>query len=160
MNGFYWLIPKVLAGSSRPGGRSGNAKESAQLETDLRWLRNQNIDAILTLTEVGLDQDLIDRFGFINLHIPIIDMTAPSSSEISDALAFIDQQTARGRSVVVHCLVGQGRTGTMLAAYLIRTGLSPELAISDLRSVCPHAVENTLQERALVEFAARRDWVI
>jgi protein-tyrosine phosphatase len=56
--------------------------------------------------------------------------------------------------------MGQGRTGTVLAAYLIRHGLDPERALAELRLVCPGAVENPKQESALAEFAERRDWVI
>ncbi len=159
MRGFYWLVPNVLAGCSRPGGRPGQNVDSTQLEQDLLWLRGQEIGAILTLTETGLDLAAIERHGFANLHIPIVDMTAPTSEQIAESLSFIDQQAAMGRRVVVHCLVGQGRTGTILAAYLIRTGLSPERAISDLRIVCPHAVENSLQESALARFAEQRAWI-
>ena len=64
------------------------------------------------------------------------------------------------RRVAVHCLMGQGRTGSILAAYLIRAGATPEDALARLRAVCPGAVENPTQERALQEFARRRDWII
>jgi protein-tyrosine phosphatase len=56
--------------------------------------------------------------------------------------------------------VGQGRTGTVLAAYLIRSGHSPEQAISLLREVCPQAVDNELQLAALATFAAQRAWLV
>ena len=76
------------------------------------------------------------------------------------ALEFIDGQRAHNRNVAVHCLMGQGRTGTILAAYLIRSGQTPEEALKTLRSLCPGAVENPVQERALQAFAERRDWIV
>jgi atypical dual specificity phosphatase len=155
VDGFYWLIPHVLAGSSRPGGRRG-----IELELDLAWLRSQGIGAILSLTEDPLDATSIERHGFVYLHVPVVDLTPPSAEQLTEALAFIDRQACAGRPVVVHCLVGQGRTGTVLAAYLIRSGHSPDRAVAELRVVCPHAVDNERQLAALAGYAARRDWLI
>ena len=38
MQGFYWVIPRVLAGTSRPGGRYSADRSLTQLEIDLGWL--------------------------------------------------------------------------------------------------------------------------
>jgi atypical dual specificity phosphatase len=159
MEGFYWLIPRVLAGSGRPGARRNTPMNQARLDDDLTWLRRQNIEAILSMTEEPLDAAALERHNFVHLYLPVPDMTPPLPDQLADALAFIDRQTALGRGVLVHCLVGQGRTGTVLAAYLIRSGQTAEQAIAKIRVVCPHAVENALQETALAEFAARRDWL-
>lgn len=158
VQGFYWLIPRVLAGSGRPGGGRPES-ERKRLDADLIWLRDQGIAAILSLTETPLDPDAIARHAFAYMHLPVIDMTPPAPGQISEALAFIDRQHARDRAVLVHCLAGQGRTGTVLAAHLIRGGHSSDRAIAELRVVCPHAVENRLQESALADFANRRDWL-
>ena len=160
MDGFYWLIPQVLAGTSRPGGRYGADPSGTQLDADLHWLRGQGIGALLSLTEEPLAVEPLARHRLDTLHLPVIDLTPPSPDQITEALAFIDRQAAAGIPVAVHCLVGQGRTGTILAAYLIRGGVSPDRAITELRMVCPHAVENARQEQALAEFAARRDWIV
>jgi atypical dual specificity phosphatase len=156
VDGFYWLIPGVLAGSGRPGGRRGDAR----LESDLSWLHSQGIGAILTLTEGPLELAMLDEHEFATLHLPVADLTPPTPEQLGLALAFIDRQRALDRPVLVHCLVGQGRTGTVLAAYLIRSGHSPEQAISLLREVCPQAVDNELQLAALATFAAQRAWLV
>lgn len=172
MPGFYWLIDGALAGCSRPGEpprgqqrpqRGDTWNEAARLEAldrDLAWLCGQGIGAVLSLTETPLDEAALARHELQTLHVPIADMTAPSPEQFMHALAFIDRQRMLGRAVVVHCLVGQGRTGSILAAYRIRAGASPAAALRELRAICPGAVENPAQERALQAFAARQDWIL
>jgi atypical dual specificity phosphatase len=162
MERFYWVVPGALAGCSRPGGtdRRWRGPSKKDIASDLDWLRSQGIAAVLSLTEQPLPGDLLAERGIDALHIPIVDMQPPSAEQFGEALRFIDHHRARGEPVAVHCLMGQGRTGSILAAYLIRDGLSRAQALSELRAICPHAVENTHQENALDAFAARRDWII
>lgn len=165
---FYWLIEGALAGSSRPGGIGrtraafpGISQESATtLESDLMWLRDHGIGAVLSLTETPLPEDALARHELVSLHLPVDDLTAPSPEQFDQALSFIDRQRGLGRRVVVHCKMGQGRTGTVLAAYLVRGGATPEAALRELRSICPGAISAEEQERALRAFARRRDWIV
>jgi atypical dual specificity phosphatase len=158
MRGFYWLIEGELAGCGRPGtGRGGDQRT---LDDDLVWLRERGVLGLLTLTETPLAAEAVARYGFETLHLPVPDLSPPTPEQLMRALAFIDEQRMRGRTVAVHCLVGQGRTGTVLAAYLIRAGATPEQALAELRARCPGAVENPSQEHALAAYAARRDWIL
>jgi atypical dual specificity phosphatase len=154
---FYWVLENALAGCSRPGGLTGHA---AALDEDLRWLRGQGIGAVLSLTETPLEDAVLARHELVGLHLPVADLTAPTPQQFLDALRFVDQQRARGRAVAAHCRMGQGRTGTVLAAHLIRSGALPEEAIHAIRTLCPGAIGRPEQERALVAFADRRDWII
>jgi atypical dual specificity phosphatase len=115
---------------------------------------------VLSLTETPLPEETLTQYGFASLHVPIGDFHPPTPDQFRAALAFIDQHRANGQAVAVHCLAGQGRTGSILAAYLIRDGQTPEAALAELRAVCPGAVENEAQEAALAAFATRREWLI
>jgi atypical dual specificity phosphatase len=155
LQGFYWLERGVLAGCARPGGRAGET-----LAADLAELRERSIGAVLSLTESPLDEATVAGAGMAYLHVPVDDLQPPEPEQLERALAFIDGQRARGRAVAVHCLMGQGRTGTVLAAYLIRAGRTLEAALRELRAICPGAVSAPVQERALEAFAQRRDWIV
>ncbi len=153
----------------RPGGRSGEnpfrskddppSEAADKLDDDLLWLKQQGIGAILTLTETPLPAEVLARHDLTVLHLPVPDLAPPTTGQLVRALEFIDEQHANGRAVAVHCLMGQGRTGTVLAAYLIRNGASPAEALRAVRAVCSGAVEMPSQERALYAFAERRDWI-
>ncbi len=167
MDGFYWVIEGTLAGCPRPGGpgsrRPGDepaTEATPLLHEHLSWLRRQRVGALLSLTETPLAEEALARHTFELLHLPMADLSAPSPAQFEEALSFIDRQHAFGRAVAVHCKMGQGRTGTVLAAYLIRGGLSPDRAIEKLRRLCPGAVGSPVQEQALAAFARRRDWIV
>jgi atypical dual specificity phosphatase len=150
---FYWVIDNVLAGCSRPG--AGGA-----IDRDLETLRGHGIGALLSLTETSLPSGALARHGMLGLHLPVDDFHAPTTAQMLDALAFLDHARGTGTPAAVHCLAGQGRTGTVLAAYLIRGGLGADEAIAELRAVCPGAVEATPQTAALAEWAAERPWFV
>lgn len=166
MQGFYWLIEGRLAGCPRPGSRRSNScddasPEAAQaaLDDDLAWLRTHGIRAVLSLTETPLDTDWPAGHGMDVLHLPVDDLHAPSPAQLHYALAFIDRQHALDRAVAVHCLMGQGRTGTVLAAHRIRSGSTPDDALAELRTLSPGAIGSPEQETALRTFARQRDWI-
>lgn len=157
MRSFYWLIDGELAGCGRPGGHRDDAE---LLERDLSWLREQGIGAVLSLTETPLSDGVLERHGLASLHLPVDDLSPPDPDQLQDALAFIDVHLSQGRPVAVHCLVGQGRTGTVLAARLIRDGASLEDALAELRTLSPGAISSPSQERALAEWERQRGWVL
>jgi atypical dual specificity phosphatase len=76
--------------------------------------------------------------------------------EAEEFIRFIAEQRAEQQPVAVHCEAGLGRTGTMLATYLISQGASAESAIRRVREVEKVAVETTRQIQFLEQFAAAK----
>lgn len=142
---FSWVIPNEVAGMGRP--RPGPA--------DFEFLKDQGVDAIVSLTERPLDPMIVDEFGFEYRHIPVVDFDAPSMEQVDDFIRFMLRMKAERKPTVVHCAAGRGRTGTMLACYLVALGRTAEAALREVRKLRPFSVETDTQERAVEEFARR-----
>lgn len=142
---FGWLIPGELAGSARP------------LSDDaLAALAAQGVRAIVSLTEKPLAEDALRRADLASIHLPIADFTAPSLAHVAAAVGAIDDFRARGLPTAVHCAAGLGRTGTMLACYLVSQGADPDAAIADIRARRPGSIETAEQAAIVHQYAAQR----
>lgn len=137
---FYWLINGILAGSNRPS------------EAEIRWMYAQGIRAIISLTVKRLSSHLLSELNLEYLHSPITDFTAPTLETLKNVTDFIEEMRNRNKPVVVHCGEGKGRTGTILAAYLIKKGYTAEEAIKEIRKKSPRSIETEEQETILKEF--------
>ena len=155
LRNFTWIIPRRLAGMALPTsalrGRAGAAADPALVQ-DLMRLKELGVRTVVSLTREPLHRGTLDHCGFRGLHIPVEDMTAPSPEQILRAVEYIDEQVEQG-GVVVHCMAGIGRTGTVLAGYLVWRGSTPEAAIAELRNSRPGSVETFDQESSIFRFA-------
>jgi atypical dual specificity phosphatase len=123
---------------------------------ELLWLRGEGIEILLTLSEEPLPRRWIDEAGLMLVHVPVEDFDAPTLEQFDKCLSVIDQAQRTGMGVLVHCLAGKGRTGTVLAAYFVTKGMAALEAIKHVRSLRPGSIETPEQERAIQEFSRRR----
>lgn len=144
--GFRWIVPGVLAGCPQPG-------VVAPIEYDLDLLGAAGVTHLITLTERDLPQDLLRIHGLANTHLPIFDREAPSTGQMQMLLVRMQRLLEAGEVLAVHCLAGLGRTGLVLAAWLVRDGgLSATTAIERLRRIEPAYVQTDVQEAFLHRF--------
>ncbi len=137
---FGWILDGRLAGMARP--RAGSAEE----------LLAHGLRAVVTLTEEPPPAEL-ERAGLAIHHEPIPDFAAPSLEALRRTVAFLAAELGAGRAAVVHCHAGIGRTGTVLAAYLVSTGIPADEAIGRIRSLRPGSLETDAQEDVVIAFA-------
>lgn len=120
------------------------------------WKRMQDlgITAVVNMRESRHDSRLNGLAPERYLHLPTSDNTPPSLESLRAGVEFIAGEIARGGVVYVHCGVGVGRAPTMVAAYLVSTGLSPDEALGMIRAVRPFVHPTPGQRRQLELFAA------
>lgn len=82
--------------------------------------------------------------------------TAPSQEQVQELQNFVDQQNQLGNAVAVHCTSGRRRTGTMLASYLIQTGLPCDEAIQVVQAANPDVELREAQTTFLQALAGER----
>jgi atypical dual specificity phosphatase len=136
---FSWMIENRLAGVSYP--RSEDA---------IALLCQLGVQALLNLSEEPLPLDLLSKYQLRGEHLPVADFTAPTLDQVERALIIIDGFLAQGLPVAVHCGAGLGRTGTILACYLVSQGSTAKEATQQVRTKRPGSIETRAQE-AVVE---------
>jgi atypical dual specificity phosphatase len=144
---FTWVRAARLAASGRPYSKS-----------QVDWLRDNGVTSVLTLTEEPLPTEW--TLGLETRHISLKDHAALTSSQMKLGAEYIASALSDGKVVLVHCLAGKGRTGCVLAAYMMAyEGMTARQAIDELRSMRAGSVELP-QERTVLQFEpeALRVW--
>jgi atypical dual specificity phosphatase len=104
----------------------------------------------VTVREVPLPSKWFDGSEIDYLHLAVEDYGAPSVEVMDEAVDYIDKKISSGKPVLVHCAAGKGRTGAVLAAYLIKKeNFTAEQAIEKIRIMRPGSVQSLTQETAL-----------
>lgn len=145
LDNFSWLIEGKLAGSARPGGDGPE-------ESDLQFLQSQGIRAIVTLCHRQSSPELLEKYGLMSKYLPVDDFKAPSLELVEKAVGYIERRLENNQPVLVHCRAGYGRTGTILACYLVKRGMPPSQAIAEVRRARPGSVEVKSQERTVQQY--------
>lgn len=134
---FSWLINNKLAGSGMPTTHS-----------EIEWVVKQGVRSIITMTEQPLPDVWVRNVKY--LHVPTEDLSAPDMDKIDQAVDFIHKQIQSNEPVMVHCAAGIGRTGTILACYLVKYNkLSVTNAIEKVRKERPGSIQSESQELAI-----------
>jgi len=148
LENFSFVMDGVLAGSARPGAYG-------DLTADLDEARRCGISAVVSLTERGLPPPYLAQAGLAYLHEPVEDFHPPGMDQVARVVKFIEAQAGGGGgAVLVHCAAGIGRTGTMLAAFLVARGMEPAEAIDRVRDLRPGSIETREQEQAVYDWKA------
>jgi len=156
---FDWIIDGKLAASSKPDS----------IEDILKW-RNIGFKAVLVLIEDieliylgGLKNYLkiLKKNGFKTLSIPIRDFHTPTFEEALKAVKWIEEMISKNNPVIVHCNAGLGRTGTIVACYLVyKEKMNPGDAINYVAERRPGSLEIYGQVRFVYKFKEYLDRIM
>ena len=160
-----WMVTDVL-GEGRLGltlcpGRRDRGRE---LGEDLGQLVADRVDRLLCLlTDSELEWAGVASLGSTAAaagmeyrRVPIADQGVPEMEEAADLVRWCRAGLALGERVVVTCMGGLGRSGTIAACVLVDAGASPEAAIALVRAARgPRALETAAQEAFVYAFGSR-----
>ena len=139
-DGFSWVIKNKLAGSALP-----------QSIGAVQWVISQGIKSIVTIREEPLTDEWTKDVNY--LHILSNDMGVPEFDDLIHTVDFIHMRITNNEPVLVHCLAGLGRTGTILACYLVKyQNTSAEEAIQRVREERPGSIQSYPQEEIIFRF--------
>jgi len=130
------------------------------LESDLKMIEANGIINVVTLvsneelTKYGVPT-LLTRFENLNievLHSPIVDYGLPSTEQMKSILTWIHKKVKAKENILIHCVGGLGRSGTVMAIYAkAHLGKTGEDAIQYVRSIRGNdAVETTEQQNFVI----------
>jgi atypical dual specificity phosphatase len=143
-NGFTWVDPPLLAAMAQPGAPEEYA-----------WLRAQNIHLVISLCEDPPRRAWLNEAGLFSMHVPVEDMHPPTLKQIELCVTAIDKAHAKEFAVAIHCGAGLGRTGTMLACYFVKKGMTAPAAIAQVRRLRPGSIETPEQADVVSDYARR-----
>ena len=144
--GFSWLIDNEVAGHEEPCSRE-----------DLVWLYEKGIRALVRMSDdPRVTPQEIEGAGLIDLPEPLRDFSAPTQEQLDRMVSFMIESAWAGKPVGVSCGAGIGRTGTVLACYLVSRDLTAKGRVLQVRSKRPGSVETEKQIEAIDQFILRQ----
>lgn len=133
MMNFSWWEDGRIAGCRGP-----------RTDADLAFLASIGIRALVRLApeeESGLSRIDVARNGIRDCYEPVRDWTAPLQEQTDRVMVFLRDVLIAKEPVAVSCGAGCGRTGTILACYIVSCGALPEDAIRKLIDARPCSSE-------------------
>lgn len=133
---------EYVYGACAPGWHSAAAHETC-VEQWISEMQSMGIERVCCLVAAGEESGTNlaayrESFGdrqTLHAPIPHSRLAEPEGLE-GEILPFLDEAVAEDEPVVIHCLSGLGRTGQVLAAWLVYDrGYHPETAIEVVRQV-------------------------
>jgi atypical dual specificity phosphatase len=143
---FHWILPDRLAGMGKPGLLRDE-------DDDLSSIATAGVTLLVSLTERPFPPEKLRAYGIESRHFPIVDMNVPAIDRTARLCRAIEKHLEGGQAAAVHCLADLGRTGLILASYLVWQGQAPDVAIARVRAEIEGAIQTSQQAAFIHQFA-------
>lgn len=111
-------------------------------------------DSELVSLQIPNYREKVKEYGLELIEYPIKDRSVPKDiGSFHDLVMTIRRKISVDRNVMVHCVGGLGRSGTVGAGVLCSAGMSADIAISTTRKHRPNALNSRCQEIFIKQYA-------
>ncbi|XP_049701509.2 dual specificity protein phosphatase 23 [Helicoverpa armigera] len=139
---FSWFIENKIAAMGFP-----------QTVENLNYLADVGVNHLITLSPERIPPILECEKKMKWSEIRIKEFGVPTLKQILKFIEICERAEMRGEVIGVHCRQGRGRTGTMLACYLVHfKGMAPERAVLTVRVQRPGSCETYEQEKVVCHY--------
>ncbi len=140
---YYWLKSnKILVG------------QVPKTSDDIHRLKSLGVGQIISLLEddYGLESTWANtlKVGYKRFSIP--DFGTPGLDVLFSIITAMEECIASGHVVYVHCMMGLGRSGTVVASFLVKEGMKAKDAIKKVRDLRPGSIQTEAQEQLVYLF--------
>ena len=169
IDNYDYVEPKGVSGkiilNCFPGRNNEEILFNDQLFLDeLKKFYELNCSAIVSLIEDSEFEKMYDKKLFVRqvynnnlnwFHLPIIDLKAPDYKFLDKwqtTKSILKNDLIDGKNIVIHCMGGKGRSGTIAAILLIEFGDSNKEVINIVRKKRKGAIETKEQEDFILSY--------
>ena len=133
---------------------------------ELKIFCSYNCSLLVTLVEDLEFEKLCNKKFFVKhiynnnlkwVHMPIIDLKAPDHNFIDKwqvTKPLLKNELIEGKNIILHCMGGKGRSGTIASILLIEFGENNKESIEIVREKRKGAIETKEQENFILSYRA------
>ncbi|MCL4343934.1 MAG: dual specificity protein phosphatase family protein [Nitrososphaerota archaeon] len=120
----------------------------------IKWLKKMGVDAVISLTEHPINKS--NEFN-VYYNIPMVNGAPADPQALEKVVLKISDLINNRHCVLVHCSAGLGRTGMVIASYLVYAKrVNPEEAIEKVKGIRPGSLRDADQIKSVYKFA---EWI-